>query len=222
MNKKDVNALSEIKETNTPVPTEIVEATNSGFPATKEDLLKVDAKLGLEEMTQEDMPTPTLMLIQNNSTLVDDNGRPYPRGKFLYKGTKELYDEVSCSLLSFTKKDMPSFSDKEILERTYVFLGVLEPTLRPFILYLRSTGIGAAKQFLGEVVARNVPMYSLQVKLSSESVKGEKGTYYKIKFTVAGFTDDYKKLAVIAGLTRKYAHKVKEETPEAGEKDIPL
>lgn len=221
LSKEDKNALSETKEASTPLPTELVQPKGDEL-AEVESMMRTDVRLGMEELEQEDIPTPSLMLIQNNSTLVDDNGVPYKRGMFFYKGTKQLFSEVSCSLLSFTKKEMPSFSNKELMEKTYVFLGVLDPEFKPFVLFLESTGIGAAKQFLGEVVARNVPMYSLKVKLSAETINGEKGTYYKIKFSIAGLRDDYSELSTVAGLTRKYSHKIKEATPESSDKDFPF
>lgn len=176
--------------------------------------------LGLENITAEDLPTPTLTLIQNNSTLQDEEGRPYPRGQFYYKGTKEVFKEVNCSLLTFDKKDMPDFSNKEVSVKTYIFMGALEPGYKPFLLYLKRSGIGAAKQYLADVVAKGLPMFALKTKLVSEKVDGEKGSYYKIKFEITGVRDDAQELMMLEKLTRKYATQDKGELEV--DSDIPF
>src|SRR5438045_130724 len=81
------------------------------------------------------------------------------RGKFYYKASKQVYSEVSCAMLVFGKREMSDFSDKTKKVQTYVFMGALEPGLEPFIMYLRGSGIGSAKQFLGDVVNSKKPMF---------------------------------------------------------------
>lgn len=80
-----------------------------------EEYFKKFRGLGTEELTAEDMPTPYLSIIQNNSTLTDKEMRPLMRGAFYYAGDESVNKEVECSLLTFTKKDLPSFDNKSVL-----------------------------------------------------------------------------------------------------------
>lgn len=170
--------------------------------------------VGLEELSPEDLPTPTLFIIQPNNKDVDSEGRPFIRGQFLYKGDNTARKEVMCSFISFTKKELPSFTDKSVLVKNYVFMGAMEPSWKPFLLYLKSTGIGAAKQFLGAVNASQIPMYAHRVMLTTEKVESEKGTYYKIKFNLVGVREDTNTVLMLEKLARKYAPQIKEETEE--------
>lgn len=174
------------------------------------EYLKKISTLGMEELEDTDLPLPTILLIQKNSELVDDEGNPYPLGHFFYKGTKEIMSEVNCIFLSFTKRELPSFSDKELLVTTWIFLGVLGKDLRPFLLYCKNTALGPAREFLANVKAMMLPMFAVKVKLTSEKIEGEKGTYYKIKFNTTGDIEDPEQLMLLEDLTRKYGPKLKQ------------
>lgn len=184
------------------------------------EYLKSRAKTGLSELSQDDIPTPSLILIQLNSAITDKDEKPLPRGMFYYKGDGSLFKEVTCSLLTFTKKDFPDYSDKSKMVKTYVFLGAIIPELKPFVLYLKSTGIGAAKQFFGQMTSMKVPMFALKVRLTSDKIESEKGTYWKINFHIDGVRDSMKELVTLETLTKKYESTVKTEVEsevEAGD-----
>lgn len=220
LSENDSELVNKTLKTAKPVKKEedtLVKADNDYFQAIK--------NIGLEELEQTDVPTPSVILVQNNSTLEDANGNPYPRGKFVYKGTGEVMSEVNCSILTFTKKEFPSFSNKEVMEKTYVFLGALTPNMQPFVLYLKRTGIGAAKQYFGQVKSKGVPMFALKTRLTSEKREGEKGSYYVIKFNIDGVRESVKELRFLEELVNRYSavkDEVKEEVQEVEVKDIPF
>ncbi len=187
------------------------EKENTNLPVHLTQYLKERASLGLEELSPDDFPTPTLTLIQSNSNLVDDDGRPLPRGSFFYKGTKKTYKEVDCVLLAITKQEMPDFSNKDELVKTYVVLGTLEEGMQPFLLYLKRTAIGPLKTFLGEVRSLQLPMFCHKVKLTSEKIEGEKGTYYRIKFNRTGLRESQEEILMLEKLVTQYGPKIKKE-----------
>ena len=174
------------------------------------DHLRSIANLGLEDLEETDLPLPTITLIQNNSTLVDENDNPLPRGQFYCKGTKEVLKEVNCIFLSFTKRDLPDFSHKDVLVHTWIFLGVMGKDLRPFLYYCKNTALGPAKEFLGNVKSLMLPMFAIKAKLTSEKIEGEKGTYFRVKFNTVGDIEDPEQLMMLEGLTRKYGPKLRQ------------
>lgn len=190
-------------------------SSDNALTTLDESYLKDNANVGLEEVTPEDLPTPFLTLIGTNSTLQDAEGRPYPRGAFVYRATGEVLEEVDCTILSLTKSNTPSYSDKSIMEPAYIILGVLNEGTRPFKIILKSTGIGAFKQYLGNVTASKLPMFTLRTIITSEKIQGEKGTYYKYKFTVKEMHKDMDQIMVLENLAKTYGPKMKgEETEE--------
>ncbi len=217
LNKKDKQDIEE--SVNNAQPQDVSpDDTENALAVVNDDYLKRNRSVGLEEVTPDDLPTPTLSLIQNNSTLTDEENKPYPRGEFFYKGNSKSYKEVTCTLLSFTKRDLPDFSNREELVKNYIFLGVLEDEgFKPFKLFLKRTGIGAAKQFLGAVAASNLPMFALKVVLTAEYIQGELGNYYKIKFTVKGKREDTSEILQLEKMARQYGPLIKEEPQEEAE-----
>lgn len=174
-----------------------------------------NANIGLEDLDPEDMPTPTLTLIQRTSKVVDSSGRPYMPGTFYYKATKQNLPEVKASILVFTKQESPSYNDKNVMERVYVFLGAIMPELQPFKMFLRSSGIGAAKQFLGEVKALKKPMYALDVEIFSVKRENEFGPYYVPQFNINGIRQSAEEIVLLEDLARTYSdnrHRISEES----------
>ncbi len=217
LTKKEIKDLKE-SVNNAKPQTDIPSDEETALAVIDDDYLKRNRGVGLEEVTPDDLPTPTLSLIQNNSTLTDDENKPYPRGEFFYKGNSKTYKEIICTLLSFTKQDLPDFSNREEMVKNYIFLGVLEDEgFKPFKLFLKRTGIGAAKQFLGAVAASNLPMFALKVVLTAEYIQGELGNYYKIKFTVKGKREDASEILQLEKMARQYGPLIKEEPQEEAE-----
>lgn len=179
-------------------------------------------RLGTEQLTPDDLATPTLTIIQPNNKLTDDDGRPYARGKFFYSGTKEIFDSVNVSFLVFSKADLPSFADKTVMQKNYIYFGAIMPGAKLFKLYLRSTGIGQAKKFNSDVVALKKPMYTLDVTLSSSFVQGENGDYYKIEFKINGVRTNPEEILMLEDLTRQFGEEVKRNQEVVTADEIPF
>lgn len=188
------------------------ETTNEkGLTTLNDTYFKNNLNVGLEDIDPEDLPTPTLSLVQTNSVLVDESNRPLPRGTFYYKGTQSVLNEVDCAILSVTKSEFPDFSDKEVMVKTYVLLGVLEPGFKPFLMYLKRSGIGAAKDMLGQIKAAQRPMYSLRIKITADFKQGEKGTYYIPKFKVGEVRTSADEIIMLEDMAKTYGAKIKEK-----------
>lgn len=179
------------------------------------EYLAKNKSIGLEELTQDDLPTPTLSVVHYNSKLVDSEGRPYPRGHFFYKGDNSCHKEVECSLLGYTKKDLPNFSDKTLLDKNYIFMGAIEPGFKPFLMYFKKTGIRSVKTFLDQVVKMNVPMYALKLKLTTEARESQTGAYFIIHINIIGVRDNAQEVFLLEKLARQYGSHITTES-EAG------
>lgn len=186
-----------------------------------ESYLRNNANVGLEDIAPEDLPTPTLNVIQNNSTLVDAEGRPYPRGKFLYRGNDRLMNDVFCTFLSVTKTEFPDFSNKDEMVKTFVMLGALEPDWKPFILYMKKTGTMAVRQFIGKVKASQVPMFAHRVQLTTEEVKSPKGSYFVIKFNMLGMRKNMDEIVMLEEMAKTYGSHIKTQVQEASQPSVP-
>lgn len=183
----------------------------SGLTAKKEkdlvlpqEYFNKNQNVGLSGITSEDVPVPSLGIIQSNSKMKDDEGRPYIPGRFFYKALRKEYETVSGSILVISKRELPSYTDKNVLERTYMVLGVIEPGFMPFMLYCKSSAYFAVRQFIGEVKARKYPMYSLKIELSTEKRQNDMGEWFVPVFKITGVRDNPDELVMLEGLAKDY------------------
>lgn len=187
------------------------------------DLTTIDDKyladrvnLGMESVDQEDIPTPTLLLTQDISKIVDAQGVKIPAGKFYYSGTGEIFDEVEATLLIITKKDTPDFQTK-LPTRTHIYLGVMHPTLMPFLMWFKNTGLFASKEFLGKVRAMKAPMFTLNVKLVPVQTSFEKNTWWKVQFQILGKKTEGSEIVILEDLIHEYAPNIEAEIQKGEE-----
>lgn len=199
------------------------EEKNSAL-ATTTAFLQENSKLGLEEMSQDDLRTPTLSLIQKNATMEDNYGNLLSTahsGKFYYKGNYSVYEKVEVILLTFNKVNLPSYNDRNIMEQNYKVVGMLLKEKLPFILYCRSTGIGAFKNILTEANSLKRPLWSFITTITAEEQKtekdGKKFVYFKLKFSVKEMINEMNTLQSLKRLTEKYKTVAKTEEPEPDE-----
>lgn len=174
------------------------------------------ANLGLEKADQEDIPTPTLLLTQDISKVVDEKGVKVPAGKFYYSGTGQVFDEIDVTLLILDKKDTPDFQTKEPT-RTHIYLGVIHQTNMPFLMWFKKTGLFSSREFIGKVKAMKVPMYSLNVRLTPEQTSFEKNTWYKARFQILGKKESMEELIMLEELIHQYAPNLEAEINKADE-----
>ena len=169
------------------------------------------AKLGIELIGPEDLATPTLQLIQATSKVKDEDGRPYITGTWYHSLTKKTYKNPLVTFLVFQKQNLPSYSDKTVMERNYIYYGVMLPGQEPFKTYFRSSAIGVAKKFNSQIVASKSPMYSFAVELGSEFVQSDLGDYYKPVLNVQGKHTNPDLVVALEELTRQFSTEAVDE-----------
>ncbi len=148
------------------------------------------ANIGTEEVSSEDLNTPTLKIIQSNTQDVEDK----KEGAFYRSDTHETLSDLLVNLVYVTTAEAENFN-KTGLEKVKIYYGFYAGTTEPFKLYVRGWSMNGHRNFQSEVgMWKNklkVPMLALTVKLSTEKQQGtikETGnpyTTYKLKFEIA-------------------------------------
>jgi len=193
-----------------------------------DDYFKQHFRSGMEDIDSTDLIIPQLKIVQLNNNDTDANGNPFPRGKILYKGDNRVLDEVDVTFLAFAKKQLPSFSDKNIMNDTYVGMGAIHPDLAPFRIYFQGSSYGVAKAIFTDWVRSKRPIWTMKVRLQVDKKDGEKGVYYRYKYMVSGLLEPGKDNEMILRLQKladKYGEHVKKEDVVEGEiteDDIPF
>lgn len=198
---------------------EIVPNKESHPAVLDESYFKENLNVGMEEVTTDDIPTPTLSLIQSNSEVMEANNL----GKWFYKGNEKTYDTVECYLLAMTKKEMPKYSEKTVNEMVHIYLGVFADNLEPFMLFLRNYGLGASRQFQGIRMGYKKPAYCIKVKLYSEAVKNDKGSFFIPKIDFVAIEENQEKIILLEDVAKNYQVGFKEKADSIGAaKDLPF
>lgn len=208
MNKKDEKLANES-----------IEGGEKGKEIVKLDeaYFRDNLNVGMEQVSQEDVPMPTLALVQSNSKMKDEEGRPLIPGKFYYKGTGKVYDSVDCAFLVFTKKDAPSYANKDVLERVHIFMGAMLPEMEPFLYYFRGWGLSGttgSRFVIGRQKSMKVPMYALKLKLTSEAKSNDKGDFYIPVIKVMGVNENAEQVLVLEDLAKRFAGKLDSKIEE--------
>lgn len=189
-----------------------------------EDYLKDKLNVGAKSITADDVPTPTLSLVQSNSQMRDAEGRPLTPGKFFYKGTGEVFDSVTCAFLVLTKKDLPSFSNKEVLDHTHIWLGAILPEFKPFQMFMRGYGLSGStgsRFLIGRQRSLKRPFFSLLLTLTSEKTTNDKGTFYNVVINVEP-NQDMTQVVTLGELAEKYEPKAEQEADAQVASDLPF
>lgn len=171
-------------------------------------------RLGREETTQEDLPTPYLSIIHPTSKAVDKDGRPFPSGLFYYSGTGETFKTVSCTFLSYTKLTEADYSDPTKINEVRKYLGVFNESRKPFFLSLKKGGLGRHKKFQGRIEMMHVPMFAVNVTLTaSKEIGGKSGKdeFYLPVFNVEGLHADQQTILDMQRMAESFGTAIKEE-----------
>lgn len=208
------------------------------------ELLKVDdawlasnARVGTETILPEDLPIPRLIAVQKspNKSILRDGTMAAP-GTFYYAATKESSPNFACSLLSVHLKEQPTFDDPEEMEKVWNFIGAREGDWKPFLFSCRGAAAGAARSFVGNIVASGIPMFSFKtvLELSSREIKveGKNVFYYQLVFTDLGMRTDDAEIAMLYNLAQKFggtdikgvevSNEKKEDTAGINPDDVPF
>lgn len=181
------------------------EATSKAVTKIDKNWFKENARLGLETISSDDLPIPRLLLVQKTSTntILRDGNMAKP-GSFYYSATKEATETFGCVFLKGELVDMPTFEDRNVSEKVWTFLGAREGDWKPFIFNCRSTSFAAAGNFVGSVLTRGVPMFSLKVILGSRYIESKKGNFFVVAFKDEGVRKDTEQLYLLRDLAKKY------------------
>ena len=152
--------------------------------------------IGTEEVGQQDLNTPTLKVIQNNTQGILGK----TDGWYYRSDTKEQIDEVSVNLVYVTTQEMEDY-EKKGTEQVKIYFGFYAGTNEPFKMFCRGWALGAHRAFQTQVARIKgkfqVPMLALTVNLTSEEQQGtipdsnKPYLVYKPVFTILK-TDDGK------------------------------
>ncbi len=156
---------------------EMKEATDEAL-ATKEQSALPSAEMyhntintGTEEITQEDLNTPTLSI--NQPTTQDLAGKHL--GWFHRSDTNTDHETVDVNLIYVTTIEQETFN-KDGMEKVKIYYGYYAGTNEPFKLYIRGWSLGAHRNFQTEIARIKrifkVPMFALTIKLSTDEKKG--------------------------------------------------
>lgn len=136
-------------------------------------MLRETVNAGTEEVTQEDLNTPSLKLIQ--ATTKDILGKT--DGWYYRNDTKQQIDVVDVNLVYVTTIEGDNFNNSGV-EKKKIYFGFYDETNEPFKFYVRGWGLSEHRKFQTEVLSLKnkyrIPMFSLKVKLSSELQSGTK------------------------------------------------
>ncbi len=167
-------------------------------------------KVGMEQADGSDIRTPTLTLIQRSSNMKDEKGNILSEkhaGSFYYKGDKKVYENPKVVILAFAKKMNKKFGDDTEKELNYLVLGVFKESRLPFIMYCRSSAIGAFKNLISEAFTQKRPLWSFITDLSTErvmaTVNGTEYNYYKPKFKIESMINTFPLLQEYKNLTEQ-------------------
>lgn len=201
VDKKGKEPTKEIAET---------PSTNTAL-ASVTSFLQENESLGMEKADQSDFRTPTITMIALNSNLEDQYGNRLVdknAGKFYCAFNKTIYTNPQVVFLTFTKENLPSYEDKDVLVQTYVLIGMTVKDHMPFRYFARKSAIGSIKDLLTTVKALNRPMWSVVVEMQAELTKMEKDakkfTFYKLRLPVVENIDELGELQKIKELVHQY------------------
>ena len=129
------------------------------------------AAIGTEEMTQSDMNTPILKIIQPNTQNIENK----IDGSFYRSDTRETLDSVKVNLVYVTTKEVENYN-KNGMETVKIYFGFYAGTQEPFKMYCRGWAMAGHRAFQTEIAhikhKYNVPMLALTVELTTVKQMG--------------------------------------------------
>ena len=145
--------------------------------------------VGTEEISQEDLNTPILKIIQTNTQNIENK----QEGFFYRSDTREQVESVDVNLVYVSTLEVENYN-KTGKEKVKVYFGFYGGTNEPFKMYIRGWGLASHRNFQTEVAGvktkLGVPMLALTVHLTTEKQSGtiadtgKPYTVYKPIFTV--------------------------------------
>lgn len=170
-----------------------------------EQWLRENAKVGVEHVSQADLPTPLVQVVQGGSknAFLKDGTRA-PVGTIYYDGKQEAYPKFPCVFFSAKKDKVYATDGSGNLVDAWVLVGATEGDWKPFLFLCRSTHILHAGAFVGRVVTSGYPMFAKKVVLETKLISGDKGDFYIPVFRDDGIRDNKDELLMLRDLAKKY------------------
>lgn len=143
------------------------------------------AKAGTEEMGQEDLNIPYLILLQDN-TKIPEIKTTKKTGYYYRTDTTEQIELVEVNFVYVTTEEKKD-EKTGLMKIKKAYFGFYKGTTEPFKLRMSGWGLAAHKQLQTEVAMYqqrfNTPMFALTVKLTSENQQGvtKKGDKYDVE-----------------------------------------
>jgi len=138
--------------------------------------------VGTEEVTQEDLNTPNLKILQPTTQGITNK----QDGFFYRSDTKEQLESVDVNLVYVTTIEGDNYN-KTDKERFKVYFGFYKDSKEPFKMFVRGWGLGDHRIFQTEVFSvkkrHGVPMLALTIRLTTHEQTGtikESGRPYTI------------------------------------------
>lgn len=145
------------------------------------DMYKGVEKAGTEEISQEDLNTPTLKIVQQLTSDVENK----KEGSLYRSDTGEQADHFDVNLVYVTTQEMDNYN-KTAKEKVKVYFGYFAGTNEPFRMYIRGWSLANHRAFQTQVSVFQrkfkTPMFALTVRLATEKQEGnikESGKPYK-------------------------------------------
>jgi hypothetical protein len=139
------------------------------------EIFQSNANVGTKQVSSEDLEVPSLRLIQKTSDLEIAGGEAVKLG-YLYRSDSMIQrKEMLVNILCFKKVWADNFN-RTAEERKHIYYGAFEGSSDIFRMYLRGWSLTGSRKFLSEVKRMQnkfkLPMYALQVRLSSKEEHG--------------------------------------------------
>lgn len=140
------------------------------------------ANAGTEEVSQDDINTPVLKLIQDSTKNLPDK----KVGWFHRSDTGEQLETVDVNFVYVTTKEGLNYK-KNAMEKYKVYFGFYTGNKEPFKMFIRGKSLASHRQLQSEILSyknrHNLPMFALTVRLSSRQEIGtaKDGSGYDIR-----------------------------------------
>jgi hypothetical protein len=198
------------------------QAPSKDIVAVDDAYMAKNRSLGIVGISQDDLLTPILKVVQPTSKDRDVNGAPFKPGLLLYKATGATFETLDIGMLAVTKGTSQSY-DKTTEQSKFIFLGVTVPEMMPFKMYAQGSQYYEARKFLTQIRMTKKPMYTQNVHVVVEKMSNEKGEWYVAKLNITGTFENDKILAMEKMVKTYMATIEKEATSEdVDPSDIPF
>lgn len=147
---------------------------------------------GLEGITNADLPLPVIKIVHSQSENIETNdGQNAPIGHFYNSATKEASEEVKFTLLAARHTVQPSYSNPNVMQDTFILLGMMDEATEPFLMWVKSTAYRQFQNLLLSIKNSKAPAaWYFKIRAVTEERRNDKGQRWHVpKFYIEGKND---------------------------------